>query len=456
MILSMSFDCRAWIARVAAGICASFVVACASKAQPPAYSSYGRDQRIDYTPDPSKLLRIWMVYVGQGDGILIQFPSELNYDADENGSREERIDLLIDGGAHDKKDVGRMREFIESLYPEGPILEHVVVSHHDADHVTGLTAILRDTDWLLPRIYHNGLASWRGGVRDIPETTAGNTADLVYKATGGQIGRALGRFPVKRIRSEDLIDDLAELRGNRQDFATVYGPLATAILDAGGRVSAFPRVFTGAPFVNEADSRTAPVGLTLLWPPELPRKYRDWGYTINGNSVTFRLNYGAFSMLFTGDHNEESEREMLADYRNGSKLAELTCDVLKVPHHGSSHNLEDIFRPNGERAVVSIASMGDKGFGHAWKHPSAEVIKWAGGAKHIYHTHIHEWTIANWSTLTDAQLAARVERSHVMVETDGAWFRVVEIPVDAVNLIAAPPAVELVKRGNGTRWIRAE
>lgn len=66
-----------------------------AQAPPPDYTSFDRDQDPDYTPVAANLLRIWMVYVDQGDGLLIQLPPSCNYGA----GQSERLDILIDGGS---------------------------------------------------------------------------------------------------------------------------------------------------------------------------------------------------------------------------------------------------------------------------------------------------------------------------------------------------------------------
>ena len=39
---------------------------------PPEYTTFGRQQSIDRTIAPEDLLRVWVVYIDQGDGLLIQ------------------------------------------------------------------------------------------------------------------------------------------------------------------------------------------------------------------------------------------------------------------------------------------------------------------------------------------------------------------------------------------------
>jgi hypothetical protein len=81
------------------------------------------------------------------------------------------------------------------------------------------------------------------------------------------------------------------------------------------------------------------------------------------------------------------------------------------------------------------------------------VIKWLGGFHRVYHTHIHE-KFYRWEDLdTEAKHDKMIERRHILIETDGKWFRVVE--VENNEQINRPPSVKSTRRGNGTRWIRA-
>jgi competence protein ComEC len=79
---------------------------------------------------------------------------------------------------------------------------------------------------------------------------------------------------------------------------------------------------------------------------------------INSNSLVFRLEYGRFRMLFTGDAGAETEQRLLA---NGD---DLRSQILKVGHHGSAYGTTQAFldavAPN-----VAIVSVGrDNLFGH--------------------------------------------------------------------------------------------
>lgn len=66
--------------------------------------------------------------------------------------------------------------------------------------------------------------------------------------------------------------------------------------------------------------------MTVLWPPrnEPPSE------TENNTSVVFRVDYGSFSMLLTGDAELEAEAGIVS----GASLIPLRCTLLKCGHHG--------------------------------------------------------------------------------------------------------------------------
>lgn len=440
-------------------------------ATPPAYSTFSREQKVDHLPKSKDLLRIWIVYVNQGDGILIQLPPKYRA-SDADSEAGDPIDILIDGGASPASEAGRIARFLELCYPERkPTLEYAVISHHDQDHVAGITALLGNSDVKFGHVFHNGLASYRPGVRGFP--TSGSPNAVVSKERG-KISRGLAFVDEdgKSLKASYLVGDLEALGQRRQanEFQGVYQALADGVAKASAeeRIEAFPRAFHGAPFINEVQAaRGQPLsGLSfeVLWPLAALESYggNNWGETINGNSVTFRLVYGEFEMLFTGDHNEKSQERLLESLESSGHLEVLSCDVLKVPHHGSDHALERFFRHEKLAPVVSVASMGNQGFkskaagnSGAWQHPSTEVIQWLGGAHRVYCTFIHEQRF-HWEAITTEEDRLRmIEPAHILIETDGTWFRIVEIPADTISLDRIPE-VRQVKRGDGTRWIKAK
>jgi competence protein ComEC len=85
----------------------------------------------------------------------------------------------------------------------------------------------------------------------------------------------------------------------------------------------------------------------------------------NDNSVLVRLEYGAFSMLFTGDAEAEERDWLVANY---PEL--LDVDVLKASHHGSKNGTS----PAWLAAVSPQAVVISAGVDARYRHPMAEAV----------------------------------------------------------------------------------
>lgn len=87
---------------------------------------------------------------------------------------------------------------------------------------------------------------------------------------------------------------------------------------------------------------------------------------VDNNGVVIRLSYGEISFLFTADIMAEAERLLLHTH-----YATLDCDVLKVPHHGSSSSTTAPFLAAVDPAVAVITVGQDNPYGH----PHEEVLQ---------------------------------------------------------------------------------
>ena len=93
-------------------------------------------------------------------------------------------------------------------------------------------------------------------------------------------------------------------------------------------------------------------------------KVREGGSLENANSVVLRLDYGNFSMLFTGDAETETEDVMM------NSGARLRAQVLKVGHHGSRYATSGEFL----EAVAPEAAVISSGAGNRYGHPTKQTI----------------------------------------------------------------------------------
>ncbi len=78
----------------------------------------------------------------------------------------------------------------------------------------------------------------------------------------------------------------------------------------------------------------------------------------NANSVVMRLDYGDFSMLFTGDGEAETEARMM------EKGTSLRARVLKVGHHGSRYASSEEFLQAVQPEAATISVGSDNNYGH--------------------------------------------------------------------------------------------
>lgn len=396
-----------------------------SLATPARLPGIDRSQFIDRSMDEDDIMRIWMLYIGQGDAILVQFPTD--------GTNP--IELLVDGG----KSGAKLRQHFRDLYPNAtqnsPVtIEHVTLTHHDLDHMQGLTGLMKDNRFNLNRIYHNGLATWQ-----MP-TNLPSDARIIRDDQ-----RFLGRLEDSGddFTSEFRITDLASIQSGVSGDQ-FQGKFETYASEIAAQSVAAERVLRGDT-IDLGGNLSADIELEVRWPEDPPQAYdgTSWSHTINGNSVVLKLTYNDFSILLTGDMNSHSEEEMFHVLESSNQEDEIAVDVLKVPHHGSADNDEAYLRATG--AIVSIGSMGNQGFTQ-WHHPSETVVSWTGGFRRSYHTHARE--LRSFDGRTDSM----VESNHILIETDGEWFRLVEF----TDLDDAIPTVRQTATGNGTRWIRAE
>ncbi len=102
--------------------------------------------------------------------------------------------------------------------------------------------------------------------------------------------------------------------------------------------------------------------LTVIWPSaDALQAPAD----LNDGSVVFRLRFGSFDALLTGDADTGVEHNYL-----GSGLADSTVELLKVPHHGSKTGMSKDFL-DWLKPQLAIISVGKNSYGH----PAPETLQ---------------------------------------------------------------------------------
>ena len=116
--------------------------------------------------------------------------------------------------------------------------------------------------------------------------------------------------------------------------------------------------------------RDATTQITCLHPTK-EKTYADK----NAGSLVLQVTYGDFSMLLTGDLEEQGEQEILemkaAKERQTTYAWDFCCDILKVGHHGSSSSTSESWL-DAVRPKVALISCGE---GNSYGHPHAETLE---------------------------------------------------------------------------------
>ena len=86
---------------------------------------------------------------------------------------------------------------------------------------------------------------------------------------------------------------------------------------------------------------------------------------LNNNSLVFKLQYGDFSMLFTGDIEAKAEHDLVKRYGKG-----LHSTVLKVAHHGSGTSSTYNFLTSVQPQLALI-SCGEQ---EKYNHPNKKIL----------------------------------------------------------------------------------
>jgi competence protein ComEC len=135
-------------------------------------------------------------------------------------------------------------------------------------------------------------------------------------------------------------------------------------------------------------------------------KMTTGGNEANANSIVARLDYGSFSMLLTGDAEDQTEHRLL------TKELELKSKVIKIAHHGSKYASSADFL-NRVKPAVAIVSCG------AWNrygHPSQAVLDRLKAANvKLYRTDLQgEITITTRGNDTDLTIKTAKETTEDM------------------------------------------
>lgn len=117
---------------------------------------------------------------------------------------------------------------------------------------------------------------------------------------------------------------------------------------------------------------------------------------LNNYSIVAKLTYNDTSFLFMGDAEQESINEML---KNGY---DLSCDVLKLSHHGSSNGISKKFMQAVQPEYGIISCAEDNSYGH----PHKEALQF-----------MKDFNVTTYSTYEDGSIRAQSDGKNIIFTT---------------------------------------
>jgi beta-lactamase superfamily II metal-dependent hydrolase len=338
------------------------------------------------------VLRLSMVDVQQGDGLVLETPSG-------------KI-MLVDGGDNKlfARHVAARYRHRRASAAKPLEVEAILVTHGDADHFDGLSELRRSEAlperkankrvFLRPkRVLHNGLVkrpselggkrvpdaeqfgassvdaagvTWATELVDDPRSVPAAARNAAFDTWASSLDHWATRGPidVRRVHAESDPADVFDFLVQENIGVELLGPIQEQTLVGGQPVPAL-RFFAA--------------------PKKAPELHLEHGgsagqpsasHTINGHSVALRLAYGNVRFLLTGDANHAS-LERLIDHiasqpERGTLSERLEAEIVKAPHHGSHEFSASALA--AMRPVVALVSSGDESAFKEYIHPRATLM----------------------------------------------------------------------------------
>ena len=299
-----------------------------------------------------RVLKMFFIDVGQGDGALIETPDNKR--------------ILVDGGPGDNTyNYLTKWQYTYLLNKANPKvhIHAIIVSHFDADHYSGIIPILEDRRFTVGTIYHNGIARF-------------NKKSKRHSRYDQDLGTTEGRGKKRVLLTHfNNLNELLNLKHNKKNaFQYTFSRFVKACHEAKneGRLCKLQMLTQGDPVpeLHESDNGLTVKVLGPVTSSNSGKKVFQWfsdsSHTRNGHSVVVRLQYHQKSILLGGDLNSVAERHLL-DHHDDKQV--FNVDIAKSCHHGSSDFSIEFIKSID--AAATIISSGDN---EGYAHPRADAM----------------------------------------------------------------------------------
>lgn len=297
--------------------------------------------------------------------------------------------ILIDGGRADA--YGNWKPVVQGLVGPRGMVDLVVVTHIDADHIGGIIAMLGDGD----RGFEVG-GIWYNGHPQVVAAQASATNQEVYSVAQADDLSAI----VERL----AVPWNVEFEGGPIHSGTAtaelrVGEFAVAVVTpARGKLAAMLVPWTKAwEAAKPREEKSLPEGVERFGdgPPDIwtlaAEKDENDTAKPNGSSIGLMLEAFGQRLLLVGDCHPTDLATGLTALANPSG-SRVTVDILKVSHHGARTNTTAALLKTVEASTYAFSTDGSR-HEHPDQHVVAKIIVSSGSGRALafnYRTHLTE------------------------------------------------------------------
>jgi beta-lactamase superfamily II metal-dependent hydrolase len=316
------------------------------------------------------MFKITMFPADEGDSLFV-----------ETGEPHSTHRMLIDGGRlRTARDI--LRPFIQDLPRRDgrPMVDLVVLTHIDFDHIEGLLSLLTSVDPpTVGEIWFNDYSQVRAasGKRPLPASPPGPGQNLPVDVLGVRQAKALAeaiernRWPLNAAFAGGPI--LVEASGNLPTVNLTSDALVTLLGPPRAKMAAFEsewqreiaRLEEGEVEALAARVRPLPAPGQVEEIARMCDKADD--RKPNGTSIAFVVQYKGRRALFLADSDPDDMAGAVVRY--GGVAGRVSFDVVKVGHHGSAGNSTSQLIDLLESPLWLVSSSGSY-----HQHPDPEAI----------------------------------------------------------------------------------
>lgn len=297
----------------------------------------------------------------------------------EYGAGDKKNKILIDGGLKATKE--KILELIEKLPEKEPIIELLVISHIDQDHIEGILELfeMEALPVKIKSVWFNGYHHLEGD-EDFGAVQGERLTAAILKNKFIWNHEFSGKAVVV---PESGIPPVIELEGGMKltllsptlEKLRLLKPVWEDEVKLAGLLPGF-----GYEEADEENEEEESFGTGLIDVEELAALgFKEDTREGNGSSIAFIAEYEGKSVLFCAD----AHPGVLLESLEKTDRNNYTFDVVKISHHGSRKNTGPKFLNTIKSNVFIISTSGAK-----YKHPSletiAQIIKMQSGSKKLY------------------------------------------------------------------------